>query len=118
MKAASSAVGQAAAQRDEIKKGATQDQIAAAQAQLAQAQAQQKEAQNALDQIVDSQLHGWVREQAQYRVNAANQAIAAAQAALDQILAGASDESIRAYNSAVGVAANQKQAAQAQLDLW
>ena len=117
VKAASSAVGQAAAQRDEIAKGATEDKIAAAQAQLVQAQAQQKEAQNALDQIVDNQFHGWVREQAQLKVNAANEAVAAAQAALDQILAGASAETLRAYNSAVGVAAGQRRAAEAQLDL-
>jgi len=117
VKAAGSAVGQAVAQRDDVKKGATQDQVAAAQAQLAQAQAQQKEAQNAYDQIIDNKIRGWIEEQSRFKVIAANEAVAAAQAALDQVLAGAGEETIRAYNNAVGVAASQRAAAEAQLAL-
>jgi multidrug resistance efflux pump len=50
-------------------------------------------------------------------LNAANQAVVAAQAALDQVKLGASTQTIQAYNSAVGVAAFQRDAAKAQLEL-
>jgi RND family efflux transporter MFP subunit len=50
-------------------------------------------------------------------VNAANEAVAAAQAAVDQIKSGASPETVQAYNSAIGVAAQQRKAAEAQLAL-
>jgi multidrug resistance efflux pump len=117
VKAAQSAVGQAAAQRDEIAKGATTDSLAAAEAQLAQARAQQKEAQNAYDQLIEHKIYGWTEEQARFRLDAANQAATAAQAALDQLKAGASEQAVRAYNSAVGVTVYQRDAAQAQLEL-
>ncbi len=118
-KAAQAAVGQAVAQRDDVAKGADADTIAAAQAQLAQAQAQQKELQIAYDQIIENikYLAGPTEEKARFQLNAANQAVTAAQAALDQVNAGASTQRKQAYNSAVGVAAYQRDAAKAQLDL-
>ena len=117
--AAQSAVGQAAAQRDQVTQGPTEDAIAAAEAQLAHAQAQQKELQIAYDKIIENIqfLAGPTEEKARFQLNAANQAVAAAQAALDQIKAGASQQTVRAYTSAVGVAAYQRDAAQAQLAL-
>lgn len=117
VKAASNAVGQAVAQRDQVAKGPTDDALAAAEAQLAQAQVQRKEAEDAYQRLIDSKLHGWMEEQAILRVNAANEAVAAAQAAVDQIKAGASPELVQAYNSAIGVAAQQRKAAEAQLAL-
>ena len=116
-KAASNAVGQAVAQRDQVAKGATDDAIAAAEAQLAQAQVQRKEAEDAYQRLMDSKIHGWMEEQAILRVNAANEAVAAAQAALDQLKSGASPELVQAYNSAIGVASQQRKAAEAQLAL-
>jgi len=116
-KAASNAVGQAVAQRDQVAEGATDDAIAAAEAQLAQAQVQRKEAEDAYQRLMDSKIHGWMEEQAILRVNAANEAVAAAQAALDQLKSGASPELVQAYNSAIGVASQQRKAAEAQLAL-
>lgn len=117
VKAASNAVGQAVAQRDQVAKGATDDAIAAVEAQLAQAQVQRKEAEDAYQRLIDSKIHGWMEEQAILRVNAANEAVAAAQAALDQLKSGASPELVQAYNSAIGVASQQRKAAEAQLAL-
>jgi multidrug efflux pump subunit AcrA (membrane-fusion protein) len=116
-KAASNAVGQAVAQRDQVAKGATEDALAAAEAQLAQAQVQRKEAEDAYQRLIDGKVHGWMEEQAILRVNAANEAVAAAQAALDQLKSGASPELVQAYNSAIGVASQQRKAAEAQLAL-
>jgi multidrug efflux pump subunit AcrA (membrane-fusion protein) len=116
-KAASAAVGQAVSQRDEVAKGPTDDVIAAAEAQLAQALARQKEAQIAYDRVVQAQIWGWTEEQARFQLNAANEAVAAAQAALEQAKAGASPQLVQAYNGAISVAANQRKAAEAQLAL-
>ena len=116
IKTANALVGQAVAQRDQIAEGATADKIAAAQAQLTQALLRQKEAQDAYE-ILNERIQGWMREQAALRVNAANEAVVAAQAALDQILAGASAETLRAYSNAIGVAAGQRDQAKAQLAL-
>jgi len=118
-KAAQSAVGQAAAQRDQVKKGATADTLAAAQAQLAQAEARQKEAQIAYDQVLENIkfLAGPTEEKARFNLNAMNESVIAAQKAIEQLKAGASEETVRAYNNAVGIAAFQRDAAKAQLDL-
>jgi len=118
-KAAQSGVGQAVAQRNQVTNPATADTVAAAEAQLAQAQAQQKELQIAYDRIIENIkfLAGPTEEQARFKLNAANQAVVAAQAALDQVKLGASQQTVQAYNSAVGVAAFQRDAAKAQLEL-
>jgi multidrug efflux pump subunit AcrA (membrane-fusion protein) len=118
-KAAQAGVGQAAAQRDQVTKGATADAIAAAEAQLAQAQAQQKQLQITYDDIIKNikYLAGPTEEKARFNLNAANQAVVAAQAALDQVRAGASAQTVQAYNSAVGVSAYQRDAAKARLQL-
>jgi multidrug resistance efflux pump len=119
VKAAQSAVGQSVAQRNEVTSAPEADRVQAAQAQLAQAQATQKELQIAYDQIIENikYLAGPTEEKARFQLNAANQAVTAAQAALDQVNAGASDATIQAYSSAVGVTAFQRDAAVAQLDL-
>ena len=119
VKAANSAVGQTVAQRNQVTSAPTADQISAAQAQLAQAQATQKEVQIAYDQIIENikYLAGPTEEKARFQLNAANEAVAAAQAALDQLNAGASSATIQAANSAVGMTAFQRDAAEAQLAL-
>ncbi|MCC6190712.1 MAG: efflux RND transporter periplasmic adaptor subunit, partial [Anaerolineales bacterium] len=119
LKAAQAAVGQSVAQRDQVTRGAEAGQVAAAEAQLAQALAQQKELQIAYDQVLDDIefLAGPTEERTRFQLNAANEAVAAAQAALDQVLAGASAQTIQAYNSAVGVSAYQRDAAAARLAL-
>lgn len=119
LQAAQSAVGQSVAQRDQVTRGADADQIAAAEAALAQALAQQKELQIAYDQVLDNIefLAGPTEERTRFQLEAANEAVAAAQAALDQVRAGASAQTIRAANSAVGVSAYQRDAVAAQLAL-
>ena len=114
---AEAAVALAQAQLDQITAGPRPEEIAAAEAQLAQAQVQRKEAEDAYQRLMDSKIHGWMEEQAILRVNAANEAVAAAQAALDQLRSGASPELVQAYNSAIGVASQQRKAAEAQLAL-
>jgi multidrug resistance efflux pump len=119
VKAATSIVGQAAAQRDQVAEGVTADKLAAAEAQLAQAQARQKQAQTTYDRIQEhiKYLAGPIEEQARFELNAANQAVAAAQAAVDQMRAGADPHTLQAYRNAVGVAVYQGDAAKAQLAL-
>lgn len=119
VKAAQAAVGQSVAQRNEVTSAPDADRVQAAEAQLAQAQATQKELQIAYDQIIEKIefLAGPTEEKARFQLNAANEAVAAAQAALDQVNAGASAATIQAYSSAVGVTAYQRDAAEAQLAL-
>lgn len=119
IQAGNSAVWQAASQRNEVAKGASPDSIAAVEAQLAQAQAAQKDAQIAYDQIIENIqfLAGPTEEKARFQLNAANEAVTAAQSALDQLNAGASQELIDSYNGAIGVAVGQRKSSEAQLAL-
>jgi multidrug efflux pump subunit AcrA (membrane-fusion protein) len=122
---AAAAVSQAAAQRDQLNAGTTEAEIAAAQAQVAAAQAEQWAANEAHEQTMrcygpegnrSCPALGPVEEQARYALNAASEALAAAQAQLDALTAGAADRE-RAANAAVAAAVAQRNAAQAQLDL-
>jgi multidrug efflux pump subunit AcrA (membrane-fusion protein) len=119
LKAAQSAVGEAVARRDEVTRAPDPDAVAAAEANLAEAQSIQKDAQITYDDVIDEieWLAGPTEERTRYQLNAANQALAAAQAALDDVHAGAGPEVVQAYNAAVGVAAFQRDAAAAQLAL-
>jgi HlyD family secretion protein len=124
--AAEAAVSQAAAQRDQLAAGATEAEIAGAQAQVAAAEAQQRQAHEAHEQTMKCYdmpdgsricpLLGPAEEQARYALEAANTALAAAQAQLVALTAGAGDQE-RAANAAVALALAQRDAAQAQLDL-
>jgi HlyD family secretion protein len=115
LRAAEAAVLAAVADRDRLTGGATDTQIAAARANLAAAQVEQKLAQDAYDQINRAGLGGTPEEQARFRLNAANQAVAAAQKALDEALSG-STQSVRAAQAHVAAAIAQRDLAQAQLD--
>jgi multidrug efflux pump subunit AcrA (membrane-fusion protein) len=119
LQAAQSAVGQTVAQRDQLTQAPNADRVAAAEAQLAQALAHQKEVQIAYDQVLDNIefLAGPTEERTRFQLEAANEAVAAAQAALDQVRAGASAQAIRAASSAVGVSAFQRDSVAAQLAL-
>jgi len=115
VRAAEATLSAVVADRDRLTGGATDAQIAAAQANLAAAQVEQKLAQDAYDQINRAELGGTLEEQARFRLNAANQAVAAAQKALDEALSG-STQSIRAAQANIAVALAQRDLAQAQLD--
>lgn len=115
IRAAEAAVSAAISEKDRLTGGATDAQTAAAQANLAAAQVEQKRAQDAYDQITRAELGGTLEEQARFRLNAANQAVAAAQKALDEALSGSS-LSVRAAQANVAAAIAQRDLAQAQLD--
>ncbi len=125
VKEAEAAVAQAVAQRDQLAAGTTDAEIAAARAQVAAAEAQQRQAHEAHEQTMKCYdrpdgskycpLLGPAEEQARYALEAANAALAAAQAQLDALLAGADDRK-RAANAAVALALARRDAAQAQLD--
>ncbi|MBI3242078.1 MAG: efflux RND transporter periplasmic adaptor subunit [Chloroflexi bacterium] len=119
LSAANATVAQAAAQLAQLKEGATQDQIAAAEAAIAQAESAQKQVQIAYDKIIENIkfLAGPTEEQTRFQLNAANENLTAAQAALTQLQAGANGESIKAAQAAVWAAASQRDAVEAQLDL-
>jgi RND family efflux transporter MFP subunit len=106
-------VSATAANRDQVADSIDAAQITAAQAQVASAQAQQKVAQDTYDRAP----LGTREEQARYSLHAADVALAAAQAQLDKLLAGADPELVRAAQANVAAAVAQRDVAQAQLDL-
>jgi len=115
LRAAQAQVSGAAANRDQLEAEADDSQIAAAEAELASAILQQKIAQDTYDKIDKKDAKR--KEQANYNLYAANEALAAAQARLDQVLAGADPDQVRAARANVWAAAAQRDATQAQLDL-
>ncbi|HEY67065.1 MAG TPA: efflux RND transporter periplasmic adaptor subunit [Thermoflexia bacterium] len=131
LNAAQAQVAAASANLDQLKAGADDAQIAAAEADLASALAQHKIAQDAHDAtmkcVTITQPDGKEKEicpglgtpeeQARYNLHAAEKALEAAQARLDELLAGADDDEIRAARANVWAAAAQRDAMQAQLDL-
>ena len=130
IEAAQAALSQASAQRDQVKSGSAEAEIAAAQAQVAAAQAEQLAAREAHDQTMkcfkvpkpDGSTKkvcpalGTLEEQARYNLHAADEALAAAQAQLDALVAGADDQ-VRALEAAVWATAAQRDVAEAQLAL-
>jgi HlyD family secretion protein len=125
----------ATSQRDEVITGPTEAEITALEAQVASAQVQQKVARDTHDQTMRCETVkvptgsgsyekkeicpglGTAEEQARYNLYAADEALAAAQAQLDQLLNGATQEQIDAATANVAAATAQQDAAQAQLDL-
>jgi len=123
--AARSVVSQTIAQRDQLWSGTTDAEIAAAEAQVAAAQAEQLAAREAHDQTMKCYevggeevcpALGTLEEQARYNLHAADEALAAARAQLDALVAG-SYLQIRTANAAVSAAEAQEGVAQAQLEL-
>ena len=131
VRAAEAQVSAASANLSQLVSGATAAQIAAAEAQVASAQTQYKMALDAHDatmrcvtvNLPDGSTRevcpglGPREEQARYNLYAAEQALAAAQAQLDELLAGANPNQVRAARANLAAATAQRDAAQAQLDL-
>ncbi len=117
LRAAQAQVSAAAANRDQLQAGPSDAQIAAAEAQVASAELQQKATQIAHDRTMEDTQDETRREQARYDLYAADKAMAAAQAELDELLAGADADAVRASRANVWAVAAQRDAAQAQLDL-
>ena len=131
LKACQARLGQAAAQRDQLVGGATEAEIAVAQAQVAAALAEQWAARDAHDNTMKCMTItlpiGWKKricptlgtyeEQARYGLGAADKTLVAAQAQLNQLLAGADAEQVRAAQADVRAAVARCEAMQARLDL-
>jgi HlyD family secretion protein len=114
LSAAEAQVSAADANRQQLANGPTEAEIAAAEAQVAQARASQEIAQDAFDRINEE---GTRKEQANYDLYTAKQELAAAEAALDDVLAGASNDELRAAQANVAAAAAQRDASHAQLEI-
>jgi HlyD family secretion protein len=131
LNAAEASLWLARIQRNQILDAPSAAEIAAAEAQLASALVEQKIARDTHDQTLQCQTVrlsdgtkqeicpalGTLEEQSRFRLQAADQAVAAAQAQLDLLLAGATSDQIDTANANVAAAQAQRDAAQAQLDL-
>jgi len=117
LRAAEAQVIAAAANRDQLVAGPSDAQIAAAEAQVAAAELQYRTTLIAHDRTMKETEDETRREQARYDLYAAEKALTAAQAQLDDLLAGADADAIRAAGASVSAAEAQRDAAQAQLDL-
>ena len=115
LRAVQAQVSGAVANRDQLEAQASDAEIAAAEVELASAELQQKVAQIAYDRIDKKDKDR--KEQARYELYAADEALAAAQVRLEEVLAGADAEQIRAARANVAASVAQRDAAQAQLDL-
>jgi multidrug resistance efflux pump len=131
IEAARATITQTIAQRDQLLTGATAAEIAAARAQLAAAQAEQWTANEAHEQTMKCYevpregggkkkvcpTLGTEEEQARFRLDIANKELAAAEAQLNRLFAGADANEIRAAEAAVAAAEAQQRIAQAELEL-
>lgn len=115
--AAQAGVGQAAGNREVALNIATEAQVMVAQARVAAAIAQRDSVQQAYDSLIENEQLGAPEEQMRYQLQAAQAEVAAAQAALDALNAGATAAQSQAANAGVAVAAAQRDSAQAQLNL-
>lgn len=115
VRAAEAQLSAAAAQRDQVASGPSAAQIAAAEAKLEQARTQKEIAQDTYD-LTDKENKD-KKEQANYDLYVAKEELRAAQAELDELLAGADADELRKAQANVAAAAAQRDAAQAQLDL-
>jgi HlyD family secretion protein len=113
LRAASAQLSAAAANRDQVASGSTEAEIASARAQVAQANTAKEVAQDAYDRIEDE---GEEKEQANYDLYTAKQELAAAEARLEDLLAGSDQNELRAAQANVAAAAAQRDASQAQLE--
>ena len=125
--AASAGISQAAAGRDATL-AIPASQVQLAEADVAAAMANERALRDAYDNILEScfetpegeeicPLFGPVEEETRFRLQAAEANLVAAQTALDELNEGATPAQRRLANAAVTVAAAQRDAAQAQLDL-
>lgn len=131
LEAAEAGVWAAVIQRKQTIDGALPSEVAAAEAQLAQSLAQQKIARDTHDRTLSCQvIHlpdgteenicpalGTMEEQARYQLYAADEAVAAAQARLDQLADGPTGSQVDAAEANLALAIAQRDAVQAQLDM-
>jgi HlyD family secretion protein len=128
VQATQSQINQAVGQRDTQLNVGTDSEIRAAEAQVASAMAQTDALQEQYDTIIDAcfdkpgggqvcPLYGAVEENTRAQLQAAQQNQAAAQAALDALLAGPTAAQQQAAQGGVTLAAASRDIAQAQLDL-
>jgi HlyD family secretion protein len=113
VRVAEAQVDAAEANRDQLTRGPSEAEVASAEAQVAQAWTAKEVAQDTYDTIDDD---GTRKEQANYDLYTAKQELAAAEASLEDLLAGASYAELRAANANAAAAVAQRDAAQAQLD--
>jgi HlyD family secretion protein len=113
LQAASAQLSAAAANRDQVASGPTQAEIASARAQVAQANTAREIAQDTYDLIEEE---GTEKEQANYDLFTAKEELAAAEAQLEDLLAGSDQDELRAAQANVAAAAAQRDASQARLD--
>ncbi len=121
----------AAADLGQLEEGASGAQLAAAEADLASAMADQRLAEDTHEAMLQCFTFempptgeertvcpalGTPEEQARFRLQAADAALEAARLRLDQLLAGADADAVRAARSNVAAAAAQRDAVRAQLD--
>jgi len=130
VEAATALFSQSVAERSQFEAGSLDAEIAAARAQVAAAQAEHRAAREAHDDTMkcydvpqpDGTTRnvcpalGTLEEQARYNLNAAEQALDAAQTQLDALTAGVDDRQ-RAVNAVVWASSAQRDVAQAQVDL-
>ncbi|MFQ5400036.1 MAG: HlyD family secretion protein [Anaerolineae bacterium] len=114
---AESGIEQAVANRELTLAPATAAQRRAAEARVAAAAAEERVRQDQYDALVNNDVLGTQEEQARFALRAAEANLIAAQAALDELNAGAPPEQRRVAEAAVSVATAQRDAAQAQLEL-
>ena len=101
-----------------VTEGATSAQIAAAQAQVTAAQKAYDAALKIYRPVLqDENSNETDREQASFLLTASLSSLSSAQAALDALLAGATNAERNAAGSGVTIASNQRDAVAAQLDL-
>jgi HlyD family secretion protein len=117
LRAAQAQVSGAAANRDQVADGPGEAQIATAKAQVAQAQLRYRLALNTHDATISNTKDEKKRERVRYDLYSAEKALVAAQAGLDELLAGADADQLRAAQANVAAAVAQQDAVQAQLDL-
>jgi HlyD family secretion protein len=113
LRAAEAQWNAAVANRNRLAAGPTAAEIEAAEAQVAQANTSKEIAQDSYDLIDDD---GTEKEQANYDLYTAKQELAAAEARLQDTLAGPSGAELRATEANAAAALAQRDAAQAQLD--
>jgi len=132
LRASEAQVSAVSANLDQLLGGASAGEIAAAEAELASAQARQKAAAEAHERTLTCVTvklpHGMgekevcpalgpPEEQARFNLAAADGALAAAQARLNDLMSGADAGAIRAARASVAATSAQRDAAQARLDL-
>jgi HlyD family secretion protein len=113
LRAAEAQLDAAEASRDQLARGPSEAEVASAEAQVAQAWTAKEVAQDTYDTMEDE---GERKEQANYDLYTAKQELAAVEASLEDLLAGATHEELRAARANVAAASAQRDAAQAQLD--